>query len=143
MSKAKTNKSHKLRTNNFKIKQSLKRMSEQIKFPESPIEQQFPVWSSKADIKMSGLEFEAIYNFLQVFRNPVMAAETILQTNIKNGTIKYAYKDKEGKDVPVEEVEKYQKAVEKFFAEQQAAQSQEGIPNLNTIVGPDGEPLKA
>lgn len=140
MSKSKTNQSHKERVNNFKLKQKVQRMSEQIEFPESPVAQQYPVWSSKAAIEMSGLEFEAIYNYMATQRNAVMAAESILQKNLQNGTIKYVYKDKEGKEVPDEEVAKYQAAISKFYEDQQKAQDQKGVPNLNSIVGPDGKP---
>ena len=46
-------------------------------------------------------------------------------------------------DVPSEEVAKYQAAVQKFFNEQAPKNDQKGVPNINDIVGLDGEPIKS
>lgn len=141
---SKSHKTHKIRLQKFKQKQqNLQRMSEILALPENPIAEQYPVWNSQDTIEMKGIEFEAIYALLNVFRNAVIAGETILQRNLQNGKIKYVFKDKEGKDVPQDVVEKYQADINKFIAAQQAAQEQKGVPNLNAIVGANGEPIKA
>ncbi len=57
--------------------------------PKSPIAKQYPIWNSDAKIEMSGMEFEAIHNILNAFKQAVMASESVMDKNIKNGNIQW------------------------------------------------------
>lgn len=155
MSKSKTNKSHKVRVTNFKNAHKSKKMNEQ-NLPKNPIANQFPIWSAQENIEMNGLEFEAIYNFLNLFRQAVMAGESILQKNIQTGKIKWKFEDAEGKELPKDVVEAYQKEIASFFQAQQSAQKakpvdtnspitadeQKDLPKIDSLVDQNGNTLK-
>lgn len=149
MSKSKSSKSHKERVEKFKNQIKTKRKMTDLKIPESPIAQQYPVWNSKESIEMNGLEFEAIYNFLNLFRNAVMAGESILQKNLETGKVKFTYKDKDGKDVPDDVVKAYQSEIQRFFLAQQqeqanqaiTAEEQKDLPKLDALVDATGKEL--
>jgi len=153
MSQSKTNKSHKERVKNFKQNIKNQRKMSEVNIPESPIAQQYPVWNSKDSIEMNGLEFEAIYNFLNLFRNAVMAGESILQKNLENGKIHFTYKDKDGKDVPEDVVKDYQAQIQKYFAAQQqlkvssdqpiTAEEQKDLPKIDALVDANGKEIKS
>jgi len=151
MAKSKTNKSHAERVKKFKEQIKTQRKMSEVKIPESPIAQQYPVWNSKDSIEMNGLEFEAIYNFLNLFRNAVMAGESILQKNLENGKVHFTYKDKDGKDVPEDVVKEYQEQIQKYFAAQQqiktnqpiTAEEQKDLPKLDALVDENGKEIKS
>lgn len=142
------------KVNQFKNQQKLKnkRMSEKksIEIPQSPVAEQYPVWNSKEIIEVSGLEWEAIYGFLNMFSNAVMAGQAVLNRNMQSGKIKWVYKDAEGNDVAQEEVEKYQAKIQEYFQSQtekaKAApveDSQQGVPFIDALVDENGKELKS
>lgn len=153
MAKAKRDKSRKKNLTNFKNAHKTKKMSN---LPKNPIANQYPVWASGETIEMNGLEFEAIYNLLNVFRQGVMAGESILQKNIQNGKIKWKFEDKDGKELPKDQVDAYQKEISAFFQAQQAAQQtkpvdvnapitaeeQKDLPKIDALVDSNGNELK-
>lgn len=79
---------------------------------------QIPYWDKNAVIQITGAEYEAIYNFMNLFSSPLMASQSIFQKNLKNGTIKikYEYEDGSG-EVSEEEVKEFTVKMQEFLKE--------------------------
>ena len=86
MSVSKRNKDRKGNLEKFKKKQKEKFMNDQqnIEIPEI---RPRPIWSSTAKIEVSGLEFEAIYNFINSVQGAYGAVQSVMNKNILSGNI--------------------------------------------------------
>ena len=90
---------------------------------------QYPVWKSQEKIEVSGLEWESIYNVLNIFRQAVVASESVMQRNIENGKIEMKYVDSTGKELTPDQIEEYTRQLQEFFAAKQKEAS-EALPNV-------------
>lgn len=120
----KKNKERKQNLVNYKNK-IRKQMSEQKS--NIPNIRQYPVWSSTETIEVSGLEWEQIYNLLNIFRQAIVAGESVMQRNLEKGKVTMKYVDEQGAEVSQEQVAEYTKQLQEFFAkraeEEKAAES--------------------
>lgn len=96
MSKAKRDNSRKENLIKFKEKQKTKkRMSEDQKLPSEvpqlPEVRNVPVWDSQETISMNGLEFEAIFNFINGVSAAYSAVSSIMNKNILTGAVKMSF----------------------------------------------------
>lgn len=94
---------------------------------------QIPTWPRSSQIVMSGLEFEQIYNFIQMFSGPVMAMQSVFDRQLNNGTIKIKYEYADGSGtVPEEEVERYNELLSTLMKEKMEAQDKPAISKIIT-----------
>lgn len=136
----KKNKERKQNLVNYKNKIK-KQMSEEKNVQEIPELRQYPVWKSQDTIEVSGLEWEAIYNLLNVFRQAVVAGESVMQRNTQNGKIVMKYVDKDGKEVSTEQVEQYTKQLQEYFARK--AEEDAKATKSTGLVSETGETIPA
>lgn len=159
MPKSKNRKEHKTKVQKFKNKNTMSQQNQQVG-PE-PI-RQVPVWKSQDPIEMNGLEFEAIYNFINSVQGAYAAVQSIMNKNIISGKVQLNFeKLNETKTdyVPMSEEEQaphkaeFQKVLD--AAKAQAASmvkrqdyhlepdSQEGVPHLDGLVDANGQPVSS
>ncbi len=99
-------------------------MSTQEQLSEIKQFNQIPTWPRSSQIVMSGLEFEQIYNFIQMFSGPVMAMQSVFDRHLNNGTIKIKYEYADGSGtVPEAEVEKYTQLLSDLLKEKMQTES--------------------
>lgn len=120
-----------------------KRMSEQNK-PTPPKQlRSFPIWKSQDKIDVTGLEWEKMYNALNIFREAIVASESVMQRNAASGVITTKFIDENDQEVSPEEVEKYTKELQAYFAAQAAEQAKTdtpaGMPSTSPILTETGE----
>ena len=160
MPKSKTDPKRKDNVKRFKENQKRKNMSQQLPKPD-PI-RQVPVWKSTQNIEMNGLEFEAIFNYINAAQGAYGAVQSILQRNILNGGIDIAFEklnEEQTAYVPMtdEEQAPHKAEVAKMLEalKSQAANmvrredldlepqpnSQEGVPFIDALVDPNGNPI--
>lgn len=110
----KKNKDRKQQLVNYKQKIKKAKMADQ----QNELQQlrQYPIWSSKETIEMTGLEWESIYNLLNLFKQGIIAGESVMQRNIQKGKITMKYLDENNQEVAPEQVEEYTKKLQDFFA---------------------------
>jgi hypothetical protein len=163
MPKSKVDKTRKNKLEQFK--QNQKRMKEQAKQNQEmnqqiPEVREQPYWSSNDDLIVKGAEFESLYNGINnmmQFMQPVFgAAQSIMQRNIINGTIKVRFeklqmeKAPDGSEYPTyvpmsdEEqaphIDNFNKLVESVKNNQLKVEqlSDENVPSINEIVNENG-----
>lgn len=102
---------------------------------------QIPSWESTEKFELTGVEFEQIYNFLNIFIPPVNVVQNIFNKGLQEGKIKmrYEYADGSG-EVNEEEVKNYTKALNEYFkqklVEQEAeknAEKSEKVSNMKIV----------
>lgn len=156
MAKAKRDKSRQKQLTNYKNKHKSKKMSN-VQPPKNPIANQYPMWQAQDTIEMNGLEFEALNKFINIFREAVMANESIVQKNTQSGKITWKFEGADGKELPKEVIENYQKEIQAFFLAQQKAQQvasvkpneaitaeeQKVLPRIDALVDTNGQELKS
>lgn len=133
------NKERKQKLENFKSKQKKKNMDETTK--TIPQVRSFPVWASNSTLEVSGLEWEAIYNYINVARQAVVAAESVMQRNIEAGKITNRFVDETGAEVSPEKVEEYTAQLQKLFAERVKQQEEESKAKKSPLVDETGDTL--
>lgn len=110
MPQSKNRKNHKTQVNKFKnkIKQQMSEAQNAAQQQIPPV-RSVPVWANDAVIKMSGLEFEAMYNTLMQMQLAQQAANSIMSKNILDGTIQMDFEklsDDKQSYVPMTDEEK-------------------------------------
>lgn len=109
-----------------KFKQKIKKqMADDKAANELQKIKQYPVWASKETIEVSGLEWEAIYGVLNMFKQGIVAAESVMQRNMQNGKITMKYIDENNEEVSPDKVEEYTKQLNEFFAKKAAEEQKE------------------
>jgi hypothetical protein len=140
----------------FKNKHKRRNME---KINEAPKVMQSPVWQANDTIEVNGAEWQAIADFISQSERAVMAFHAVMNKNVLNGTIKMKFQKlseagTEYVDVTPEEDAKYQADFQNMLnqandlarkavaaaKEQELATSQEGLPQLDALVAPDGTP---
>lgn len=137
MPESKTDKKRKQKLVNYKNKVK-KQMSDQNQNQQIPEIRSYPIWNSQETIEVSGLEWEAIYNYINIARQAVVAGESVMQRNTQSGKITMKFMDSEGKEVSNEEVQEYTKKIQEMF--QQKAKEQ--AEKKGSILTPEGEPIQ-
>lgn len=149
MPQAKKNKDRKENLNAFKEKQKLKTkiMSEvqQQNAPQAAPVRQVPVWKSNEKLEILGVEFEAIYNYINSIQGAYAAVQGIMNRNILNGKVQIDF-EKLNEDqtayVPMSEEEKAPHVAEvtatlEVLRKQAAANND---PNLSPTIEDVSEP---
>jgi hypothetical protein len=135
------NKDRKKQLENFK--QNTKRRMSKEQAPEVSQIRSYPIWGSQEKLEISGLEWEAIYNALSIFKSAIIASESVMQRNTENGKITNKFVDENGKEVSSEKVAEYTAQMNEFFAKRAAEQAKESTPEpTSTILSETGEPVK-
>lgn len=138
---------------NYKQKHKKKQMSNQNQF-QLPPTRNFPVWKSNAKLTIMGTELEAISQFMETGNYANAAYQNVINRGLIEGTIELRYEklNKEGTayepmtdEESKEQREQFEKLVKeaKEIAEQAKSPqppSQEGLPHLDAIVDPTGQP---
>jgi hypothetical protein len=77
---------------------------------------QVPSWDSTEKFELTGVEFEQIYNFINIFIPPINCIQSVFNKGIADGRIrmKYEYTDGSG-EVEEQEVIQYTKALNEYF----------------------------
>lgn len=132
----KKNKARKQNLINYKNKVKRK-MSEQTQ--NIPNIRQYPTWSSQESIEVTGLEWEQIYNVLNIFRQAIVAGESVMQRNLEKGKIQMKYVDEAGQEVSPEQVAEYTKQLQEFFAKRAADEKSDTV--VPTILDAAGSPV--
>lgn len=164
MPKSKTDPKRKDNVKRFKENQKQKNMPQELPQPD-PI-RQVPVWKSTQNIEMNGLEFEAIFNYINAAQGAYGAIQSILQRNILNGGVDIAFEklneEKTGYvSMTAEEQAPHKAEVAKMInaLKSQAAKmvrredlhleppvpsdSQEGVPFIDALVDTNGNPVSS
>lgn len=131
MPKSKVNTKRKSKVEQFKQK-TKKRMNES-KIPQL---RSFPIWKSQDTINVSGLEWQSIYNALNIFREAIVASESVMQRNTESGVISTKFIDENDQEVPKEKVEEYMKQLQAFYE----AKESKGNQEKTSILTAEGEP---
>lgn len=118
MPKSRQNKDRKENLLKFKNQQKQKFMSEAINKPEIRQIRQVPTWTQDAKFELTGGEFMAIQNFLNIFAEPVKVMEQVFSRHLDSGTIQVRYQDPEGREIPKQEVEDYLKQMQEYLSAQ-------------------------
>lgn len=158
MAKSKTDPTRKAKVVKFKENQKKQNMSQQTAQPD-PI-RQVPQWKSTDTITLNGLEFEAIYNFINGVQGAYGAMQSVMQRNIVDGTIKIGFEklnDEKTAYVPMTDEEQaphkaqFDEMLNKLKAqaagmvkredEHLEPESQEGLPHIDAIVDVEGNPV--
>lgn len=123
----------------------------------SPV-RQLPVWKSSDKIVLNGLEWEAIFNFINNTQDAFMAMNNVMNRHVIEGTIKMKFQKLSGTeyvDMTPEEEAPYQKEFQDMLQqahelaadavaknqEKDLAQSQKDVPSLAKLVGGNEESL--
>ena len=123
----KKNKDRKQQLLNFKQK-TKKKMDENQVINELQGIKTYPVWASQEKLDITGLEFEAMYNAINIFREGLVAAESVMQRGLEQGKITMKYVDAEGKDVAPEKVKDYSEKMQAILKARQAEQEKGNTP---------------
>lgn len=135
----KKNKDRKQNLINFK--NQVKRKMAENQEQSIPQIRQFPQWASDSKIEVTGMEWEAIYNCINIFRQGIVASESVMQRNVESGVITNKFVDAEGKDVSPEDVATYTKQLQELFQKRVADQQKAETKSEPTgILTADGEP---
>ena len=136
----KKNKERKQQLLNYKtkIKNQMSKEQEQLDIQKIPQLKQFPIWKSQEEIIVSGLEWEAIYNALNIFRQGIVAAESVMQRNTESGKITMKFVDENDQEVAPEKVAEYTKQLQEYFAKR--AESEKSESPKSSILTAEGEP---
>lgn len=110
MPQAKKDKSRKSNLEAYKQKQKLKTqiMSENQVPQPAPI-RQVPVWKSSEILEITGLEFEAIYNYINSVQGAYAAMQSVMNRNILSGKVNIDFEklnDTQSAYVPMSDEEK-------------------------------------
>lgn len=122
-----------------KIKERMSEEQLQQELAEVPQISGFPVWKSQEKLEISGLEWEKIYNLINIFREAVVAGESVMQRNTELGKITTRYVDKAGVEVTEEKVKEVQKQIQDIISKRQSTPDQEKAPSKLKIVSETGE----
>lgn len=135
----KKNKERKQKLEQFKQKEKKKMSDQKVQEQLSKLPQinQYPVWNPNEKIEVSGLEWESIFNLLNIFRQAIISGESVMQRNLASGKIRMKYVDAAGNEVQPEKVDEYRKEVEAILASQKGDTKQA----VNKIVSETGEPF--
>ena len=165
MPKSKTNPKRRDNVNAFKEKVKNKKMTQETNQPQIPEIRQVPIWKSQTEISMNGLEFEAIFNFINSAQGAYGAVQSIMNKNILNGNVQLDY-EKLNEDktqyVPMTDEEKaphkaeFEQMITALKAqatnmvkrqdehlEPDAPKQETKVVNLNQIVDPNGTPVSS
>lgn len=136
----KKNKERKEQLNNFKTKIK-KQMAEDQTMQELEGLRSYPIWKSQEKIEVSGLEWQSIYNVLNIFREGLVAAESVMQRNMEQGKVTMKYVDSNDKEVSTEKVAEYTKQMQALFEKRQAEQVKEPDIRITNIPGNGVSPI--
>ena len=147
---SKHRKNHKKQVEKFKQKQK-SMTTEQT--PQLPEVRNFPVWKSSETLELNGMEFEAIFNFVNGAAKAYEACQSIMNKGLLNGTIKMAFE----KLVTIDGEPSYERMTDeesaplvKEFEDMitnikngipQLQPQEESIPRLDAIVDAYGNPV--
>lgn len=111
MPQAKKDKSRKENLEKFKQKQKLKNqiMSETQQLPQPAKVRQVPIWKSNEKLEILGVEFEAIYNYINSVQGAYAAMQGVMNRNILNGKVQIDFEklnDEQTAYVPMSDEEK-------------------------------------
>lgn len=118
MPKAKTNKERKRKLEQFKTKEKAKFMAKQM--PQFKPFNQVPVWEDTDKFEITSKEFTALKNFLNIFSEPMAVMQDIFTRHIDSGVVKIKYEDKEGNEIPKEEIESQMKQFNEYLSSMRA-----------------------
>lgn len=88
------------------------------KAPEMRPFRQVPNWASTEKFEMSGEEFGALYNFLNIFAPAYTAIQQVFARGYKANKVKVTYEDMDGKLIPDEEINAFTEKLNAYFKEQ-------------------------
>ena len=135
----KKNKDRKEQLLKFKQK-TKKQMAEQNELAQVGEIRSYPTWKSQEKIEVSGLEWQSIYNVLNIFREGLVAAESVMQRNLEQGKIVMKYVDGNDKEISAEKVAEYTKQMQEIFeARQKQAQEVPQTETVSPILTAEGE----
>lgn len=128
MAKSKRDNSRKKNLENFKQSQKTKVTSMNGEQPTTV--RQVPVWNASTVIEMTGLEFQAIYEFIANAQAAQQALASVMSKNILKGKINLDFEkqDENGNFVPMSDEEKAPHAEQLKVMLEQLKASQEAKP---------------
>lgn len=135
----------------LKYKNSKSKVMSESKAPEMRPFRQVPNWASTEKFEMSGEEFGALYNFLNIFAPAYTAIQQVFARGYKANKVKVTYEDMEGNLIPDEEINSFTEKLNAYFKEQNEAKEadlvQDGradeAASLAKIVSFTGERISA
>jgi hypothetical protein len=164
MAKSRNRKDHKEKVEKFKDSQNQKlRQMAEIQQPQIPEVREVPIWSSNQTIEMNGLEFQAIFNYINNVQGAYGAIQSIMNKNIINGNVKLSF-EKLNEDktdyVPMTDdeqkphIEQFEKMLDAMRNQAQriaedavqlppVSDSQEGVPFIDGLVDANGNQISS
>lgn len=86
---------------------------------------QIPSCDVDAILTITGGEFEAIQNLLNVFKAPLVAIDNIFTRNLNDGKIVIKYIQEDGTEIPKEQAIKYLELAKEFLKAKEKAEDSE------------------
>lgn len=133
MAKSKVDKNRKSNVQEFKANQKSKNknMSQEqtSEVPQMKPIQQIPIWKDDETFEITGAQFRALNDFMNVFAQPLGILRQVFESNLNAGKIEMKYQDLEGNEVSREEVEAMIEEYKNFVLKQ----SQENPPSETEI----------
>lgn len=150
MAQSRKDKDRKDKVEKYKSKQKSEKMAQ---VPESKPFQQVPTWDSNETFELQGHEFEALFNFFNIFTAGFQSIQQVFARGVQSGKIKIGYQYEDGTPVADEEVKSYTQKLNEYFKQRQAeetakaatadaTESQAGIPKAK-ILSFTGEPVSS
>lgn len=136
MPKSRTDKTRKQKQLKYK---NSKKMSS-VKPPEMKPFRQVPTWSSTETFDIQGVEYEALYNFFNIFAPAFTSVQQIFARGVKSGKIKIGYEYEDGTQIPEQEINDYTKQLNEYFQSRQTEESNEPNDSEAKIVNINGYP---
>lgn len=99
------------------------KMSENKNIKEIKPFRQMPFVDSNAELTLTGSEFVAIQNIINIFKESVNAVQNVFDRNVNNGNISIKYVQQDGTEISKEEAEEYLKQASKFLENKENPQS--------------------
>lgn len=171
MPKSKVDKSRKQKVQDYKqVKQIEKQIAKSMSIEKQAPQQQteglpavrhVPFWSSKEQLEVLGIEFEAMNNFIVQAQNAIYATNSVMNRNILNGKVKVRFEklDESGQNyVPMtaDEEVPYQKDFQDMVnavRERESGSNQSADPTpesptasetlVVSLVSAEGEPISS
>lgn len=126
-----------------------KKSKKMSNLPEMKPFRQVPTWNADDNFTVKGNQFEALYNFFNIFAPAMTAVQQIFAEGLNKETIKVKYEYEDGTAVPDEEIKEYTKKLNDYFKKQTGSDipDQEQIDltpsqeRKSTLLSSTGEPI--
>lgn len=141
MPESKNRKEHKIKLTKRKkeqMEQNTKQVKEQLSNTLPPV-RNVPTWEADATIKLSGIEWEVIFNGLSQLAQLQQAAQGIMSRNILDGTIKMVFQKLDAAtmqygEMTPEEMKPYQEQFSQMIANVKEAASRIPVEVKESVI---------